>query len=137
MNAVFGQEEKEAVQEFKYKNAAQVELFGHGIIYSLNYERIIFNAEKYKTTAQVGGSYYPKVIGFSALWLPIMLNQLFSFHKHHVEMGVGHIFTKDNIKREEPPVSASYLYGNSDWAHLARVRIGFRFQKPSSRFCLK
>lgn len=66
-----------------------------------------------------------------------MLNQLFSFDQHHIEVSLGHIFTKDNIKGVEPPASYTYLYHNTDWAHIAGVRIGYRFQKPSSRFLFR
>ncbi len=133
----FAQENSLPTQKFKFKNAFQLDLFGHGLIYSLNYERILINKERFKTTAQVGGSFYPKSVGFRALWLPIMRNQHFSFDKHHILVGLGHVLTKDNIKRVEPPASYAYLYDETEWAHIAALREGYRFQKPDSRFLFR
>ena len=50
-------------QKIENKNSIQIELGGHGLFYSINYERIIINGDRFKTTGQLGISYYPPNTG--------------------------------------------------------------------------
>ena len=70
---------------FIYKNSLQFELGGYGGIYSVAYERIIFNKVNYKTTTQIVFSYYPPKTDLIAIFIPIVFNELVSFNKHHLE----------------------------------------------------
>src|SRR6056300_633235 len=126
---VFGQEENSSV--FQRRNNIQLELGGHGFAYSLNYERIIINRAKYKTTAQLGMSYYPPTIGFRDTWIPICVNELFSFGKHHLEFGLG-LVLKYEAGRDIENNPTHWF-----WSTLAAGRIGYRYQKPDSRFLLR
>lgn len=69
-------------QSFQHKNSFQAELFGHGLFYSLNYERVIVNGPRFKTTGQAGASYYPPQAGIITVWMPVMINELLSFGRH-------------------------------------------------------
>jgi hypothetical protein len=116
---------------FQNKNNLQLELGGHGFAYSLNYERIIVNLAKYKTTIQLGASYYPPSIGFRDMWFPICINELFSFDKHHLEAGLGFVFNREAGRDLENNPTEWF------WSTLAAGRIGYRYQKPSGRLLLR
>lgn len=118
--------------KFKNKNSLQLDLGGHGLGYSVNYERIIFNGERFKTTAQVGIAYYPPVTGLIETWVPALFNQIYTFNKHHVEVGLGMVFTN----------SFDYIEVNGNRAFERRQnflasRVGYRYQKPDGRFLFR
>lgn len=117
-------------EPFYFKNNLQLELGGHGLIYSLNYERIFVNATKMKMTTKVGVSYYGPESGVIGFWLPFSVNGLWSFDLHHVEFGIGQVITKEKIGEAR---------GNSvdDWDMLGTMILGYRWQKPEGRFLFR
>lgn len=125
-----GQVPIKSEKNFEYKNSLQVELFGHGLLYSFNYERLIFNGQRFKTMGQVGLAYYPPSTGIIDIWLPIVINELISFDRHHIELGLGGVLTNyqistfDNKYRRESDI---FFTG----------RLGYRFQKPNGRLVLR
>jgi len=124
----FGQqfEENNKSLNFKFKNSIEFELFGHGCFYSIDYERLILNREKFKTLGQLGLSIYPENTGVIPIWIPISINQLISFNSHHIEAGVGQILVND-----ETPV------GEDEYKLFGSFKIGYRYQKPNGRILLK
>lgn len=115
--------------KFIYKNSAQVELGGHGLYYSLMYERVIFNGHKFKTTGQIGFAYYPPQSGIINVWGPIMINELISFNKHHIELGLGYVFTFEPSYGEQ--FSADRNNG------FIAARLGYRYQRPDGRLIIR
>ncbi len=105
---------------FRKKNSIQLEAGGHGMFYSINYERIIFNADKFKTAAQAGFSYYPKITGVRDFWIPLLVNEIFSFQKHHIELGAGYVIIREASRDiENNPVSWF-------WSGVISGRIAYR-----------
>lgn len=102
---------------FQYKNSIQFELFGPAGIYSVDYERVLINKARFKTSARIGFGYV------SSFMLPASINQIFSWDKHHLEMGVGHLLN-----------FGFYPDAPGLWANL---KIGYRYQKPTSKFLMK
>lgn len=128
---VFSQNIEQDEFTFDHKNSVQIELFGHGLFYSLNYERIILNKSRFKTAAQVGMSYYPPKTGLIELWIPVAVNEILSFDKHHFEMGLGYVFTNESetvmVNGELKERIGGFITG----------RIGYRYQKPQGRILLR
>ncbi|MBE0654530.1 MAG: hypothetical protein IH594_12070 [Bacteroidales bacterium] len=118
----FGQESG----KFSYKNSIQLELFGHGSFYSLNYERVIFNGERFKTLGQAGIAYYTEQSGVIPLWIPLSVNQLFSFHSNHIEVGLGQIIINDRLPD-----------GTDNFRLFGGFKAGYRYQKPDGRILIK
>jgi hypothetical protein len=116
---------------FENKNSIQMELFGHGLFYSLNYERIIFNGESLKTSGQVGLAYYPPKTDVRDVWIPVIINELFSYEKHHLEFGVGYVFINEGIRTLENKVISR------EWNGIITGRVGYRYQKPTGRFIFR
>jgi hypothetical protein len=118
------------IEPFYFKNNFQLELGGHGLIYSVNYERIVLDANKMKMTAKVGASYYSPDSGVIGLWMPFSVNGLLSFDMHHVEFGIGQVLTKDRI-------GSSQGRSLDSWDMLGTMTLGYRWQKPESRFLFR
>lgn len=107
---------------FSYKNSVQTELFGHGLIYSINFERIILNRPIFNTSGQAGFSYYPAGTGLIRLWLPVLFNEIVSFNNnHHAECGLGYVFREDV----------------GEWDGLLTCRLGYRYQNPTERLVIR
>lgn len=127
----FSQKITGADQSFARNNSIQLELFGHGLFYSVNYERIILNGQKFKTTAQAGISYYPPSTGVIDIWIPVVLNELISFNQHHAEVGAGYIFINEALRGMENEVMSR------NWDGFITARLGYRYQKPAGRFLFR
>lgn len=110
-----GQETTVPTAHFERKNSVQLELGGPALFYSLNYERVLLNKPRLKTTGEVGISLIP--LDHLYLIVTPAVNQLISFGSHHAEVGAGILFGYTGI---------SYFYIIS--------RIGYRYQRPSARF---
>ena len=124
-----GQESE--LKKFNFKNSAQVEVGGHGLFYSFNYERVIFNGSSFKTTAQAGISYYPKKTGVRDLWMPLVINEILSFTKHHIELGAGYVVIREAFRDlENNPISWF-------WSGVLTGRLGYRYQIPDGRINIR
>ena len=117
--------------KFKYKNSVQLEIGGHGGFYSFCYERIVLNASRFKTAIQAGVAYYPPKTGVIDLWIPVAANELISFNKHHIEIGIGYVFIYEAVRDQE---NEPILW---QWNNFLTGRIGYRYQKPDGRLILR
>lgn len=119
---------------FTYKNSAQLELLGHGLLYSFNYERNLLNYNHFKTSFQAGVSFYPAPIDIrSRLWVPISFNQLFSLKQHHLELGLGFVLTQFQNYSD----GDGRLFYKDSFDPLMSAKIGYRYQKPDGRMHYK
>jgi len=109
----------------------QVDLGGHGLFYSLNYERILLNGGRFKTASQAGISYYPPRTGIRDIWIPLGINEIFSFGNHHLEAGIGYLPIREALRYPDDTPDEWF------WSHLMTGRIGYRFQKPEGRLILR
>ena len=117
--------------KFQNKNSFQLDLGGHGLFYSVNYERILINGNRFKTASQLGISYYPASTGIRDIWMPIGVNEMLSFGKHHIEAGLGYIVIREATRD---------LENNPDvwfWSGIISGRVGYRYQKPGGRLILR
>jgi hypothetical protein len=112
--------------QFTRENSVQLEAGGHGLFYSLNYERILLNSNRIKWTVQSGMAYYPPKFGIIQFWIPITTNVLYSMNKHHIELGVGRTLTLESSVPKE--VSTDFF-----WV----ARLGYRYQKPDGRLVFR
>jgi hypothetical protein len=129
---LFSQEKNIPPAKFNTRNSVQLDAGGHGMFYSLNYERIIFNGDRFKTTAQVGFAYYPPSWGYLELWMPIGINEIISLkNNHHIELGVGIV----PIRSPSPGMEMYDSY--SPWSRFLSARLGYRYQKPDGKFLFR
>jgi hypothetical protein len=105
------------------KNSIEFELFGHGLFYSLNYERLFLNYKRFKTLGQIGIAYYPEITGVIPLWIPVSVNQLISFDSHHMELGIGQVIHNEGDR--------------SNYEAFGSFKVGYRYQKTGSRLLFK
>jgi hypothetical protein len=111
-------------------NSLHFELFGNGLIYSLNYERMI--AEGFGARIGIG---YVKVNGtmdesVSLTTVPIMVNYLMGHKSSHLELGIGVciISLAENIKE---------TLGVSGSATLGTATFGYRYQREDGGIIFK
>lgn len=129
--STFGQKATIPTLSFKTNNSIQFELFGHGLFYSFNYERILVNGQKFKTTGQAGIAYYPPKTGIIDIWIPVGINELYSFNSHHLEFGLGYVFINEATRTDD------YKEISREWNGFLSGRIGYRYQKPDGRFIFR
>ena len=115
---------------FSRKNSLNFEAFGHGLYYSLSYERILINDYHFKLAGQVGVSVYPYPDQID-IWIPISLNYIRTFgvkRKHHAEIGLGHVARYNQLYNHAI---------NNPWQTFITMKAGYRFQKPNGRWIFK
>lgn len=120
-----------APTNFLQKNIIQVEAFGHGLFYSVGYERVLINHQTFKTSALIGFAYYPPQSGIIDWWIPLVINELVSIHNHHLELGIGTVITREATRNADLEaltwLSEPFLTG----------RLGYRWQRPQGRWLFK
>lgn len=110
------------------KNTVYLELLGNGALYSINYDRILLDAEKFKISSSIGyGSYRNE--NFEGI--PFEVNFLFG-HKHYFEIGTGISYIK-GLTQMEP----EYSWGVVSTTIYNTYRIGYRFQKDKKGLFFK
>ena len=112
-------------QPFNKKNSIQFELLGPGVLYSINYERILINGGKLKTSAQTGFAYY-KGGDWHSFIFPVSVNQIISFGNEHLEIGLG-ATPYNTLSETEANDLDVFLFS----------RIGIRYQEPDGRSVIR
>lgn len=110
---------------FDNKNSVNIELGGHGIVFSTYYERIIFNGKRFKTTGQIGYGVIPSWVHL----MPFLINEMISLGEkktHHIEIGLGITY----VFRDK----YGDLYGRIVFLN---GRIGYRFQRPDGKLIIR
>jgi hypothetical protein len=114
-------------------NSLYLELFGNGVIYSINYDKLFSNC--------TGGR-----IGFMFLWggrdgiayrdiavLPVMFHYFISFHNHKIEFGIGPLIALEGASEFEF-LGVDNL---SSFGIGGTATIGYRFQKEEGGFLFR
>jgi len=129
--AIYSYGQRTELGKFNFKNSILAEAGGHGLIYSINYERILLNGKGFKTAAQAGISYYPKETGVRDIWMPLVINEIFSFNRHHIELGAGYVVIREASRDlENNPISWF-------WSGVITGRFGYRYQVPDKRIIVR
>lgn len=119
-------------QEVEKKNIAYLELFGNGVLYSINYERMISE----NLSARIGGAFYKitadtplQELKSNVVIAPLMLNRLIGSTAHKLELGLGLdlCYVKVSLK------GSSYSNGfikelKKGFAAIPTSVIGYRYQ---------
>lgn len=105
-------------------NSIHLELLGNGLIYSLNYERIII--ESLSARAGIGYIQVNEIGGddkVSLTTVPVMVNYLLGSKSSHLELGIGACFIVASADfKEFASVSGSETLGTATF--------GYRYQRP-------
>jgi len=113
--SAWGQDASNKESNFAKRNSLQVEALGNGFyLFSLNYERIILNGNRFKTAGQIGFG----GIGSDEINIPVVINEIFSFNDNHLETGFGIVLSGTN-------------------SYALTGRLGYRYQKPDSHFVFR
>lgn len=115
---------------FKYKNSIQLEGGGGAYIYSVNYERIIFNGTQFNTAIQAGFSLFGQKNNFTTVYRAD-ITEIIGSRNFRFELGFG----VSNFYEQSINVHDPNKVGH--WNTLLVYRIGVRYQKPEGRFILR
>lgn len=127
-SSAYGQSE----QKSEPKNSIFVEALGHGFLYSLNYERVIFGNSKLTTSGQIGVSYYGKQVDIIPLWVPISVNQSLKIRgNNYLEAGIGRMFRNDIEEREDGTFDDNYQF--QTWI----FRLGYKYYSKNNNWLFK
>ncbi len=110
------------------KNTVYLEFLGNGGLYSINFDRILVDAEKFKISSSIGYGSYPNE---NIEGIPFEVNFLFG-HKHYFELGTGISYIK-GLTQVEP----DHSYGVISSTIYNTYRIGYRYQKDVKGFFFK
>ena len=129
---VISQTEPEKPKAFENTNSVQAELFGHGLYYSVSFEKIVLNGQRFKTSAQLGAAAYPSGIDVRGnFWVPVLLNEIVSFGNHHAEIGGGFLFVNEPVP---DPQHALVIPATQRFAILRSEMEGFTIPELVIRF---
>lgn len=124
-------------QEITKKNNIYLELLGNGILYSINYERLVPLSEQLNLIPRVGFMYFPLTSfksnrDYSNVSIPFELN--LTWHKNpaaknfpEVGLGLNLIGMIDSFTLDE---FGSKENISTRFAKVTTFRVGFRHQKP-------
>lgn len=114
-----------------FKNFLELELGGHGGLYSFNYERILIYSPRFQTLASIGIAYYPPILPFTVTLVPINVSQLIPCNTDHLELGFGcTLYQIHGLRYKDIPE-------NYENGALGTLTIGYRYQAPSKHFVFR
>ncbi len=140
-NSLYGQSNVLSQGKDTLKNQVSLEIFGNGIKYSVNYERLLTNWTKLNIASRVGFGYYP--FNNETLSVPVEITTFWGGDRNFVETGLGMTFcnretypngfsygkTPANKKSEATKIQKNQM--------LVVFRFGYRYQKPNGRSSLR
>ena len=73
------------------------------------------------------------------IWIPVIFNEVLSFGKHHIELGLGHVFTYAAVQNVLLTQDTFYLLPSYtwEWGGFFAGRIGYRYQKPQGHLIIR
>jgi len=105
---------------FSKPNGLYLEILGPGAVYSVGYERMLLNQDQFKTSIQAGLAWYPPSAGAVRMTMPVTINEILSFDRHHIKLGAGSTII---LKHKQDADIGNTL------DFLAHLRIAYRYQE--------
>ena len=113
------------------KNTVFVEIGGNGLVYSINYDRLINVSSKIKISTRIGVHYtnYFPLIYYRTVSIPIEVSALYPFfrNKHFLEIGSGLSYLNSYDK----------ITNYTEDILILALRLGYRYQKPQEGLFIK
>ena len=121
----------ESFGNYNAKNSYYFEILGNAFLYSVNFDRIVYEKEKFKIASRIGITYMPYWEGLTEVkgpGIPLELNFLFGKRSNLLELGLG----------------ATYFYFTEPyWDRkkyhflMENLRFGYRHQKEEGGFLFR
>lgn len=107
------------------KNAIYFEFAGNGLIFSVNYERLLFQKRLMHLRARVGAGRFPGSHRGYLEWdgfftLPVEINALIGKRNNFFEAGIGNTFSS-----------------SKDGIEFSSLRLGYRFEQEDGGFLVR
>jgi len=112
-------------------NSIYLELFGNSVFYSLNYERIFINKNKFYLSGRIGACYLPVKIDDKRFVFPLLINGILHYNKRlHFEFGIGvTFFSLREFNYNYYPSSPNYVFYENMLAIVANIGLRYQGQK--------
>ena len=117
------------------------EVLGSGLLYSINYDRLLNLNKKIKNSITLGASFFINQRSETILALPMSYNFIFGKRKNHLEIGAGFspfIFSGTYLifPKSGNLATSNYSYYSqiTDYSLSFVPKIGYRYQKPTGGF---
>ncbi|MFA5781139.1 MAG: hypothetical protein WC868_02600 [Bacteroidales bacterium] len=123
---------KDTLQNIRIpKNSFYIELLGNSLYYSLNYERIIFNTNRFYFSGRIGACYLPVKIDDKRFVFPLLINGILHYNKRlHFEFGIGvTFFSLREFNYNYYPSSPNYVFYENMLAIVANIGLRYQGQK--------
>lgn len=147
-NVYSGQTTSDGNNETIYKipkNNIQIEFFGKGLYYSLNYERELINLESITFNIGCGGSIFPGLTSVSPsneILFPIYANIGYHINTHSIFLGYGTTFWRyytnylpiDQGNINQQPISPTL---EKQWEWFSHISLEYRYHPPQKKYFFK
>ncbi len=113
------------------KNEMNVELLGSGVIYSVNYERLVYKIGNFELKGSLGFHFNPiiakDVYDYRSFAFLVEPKVVYSINRHSMEIGLGYsyIYLYDNYYEE--------IFGCCSDLSLLIPRLGYRLYSKSQK----
>lgn len=114
--------------KFPALNAIYIEILGNAGLYSLNFDRVFFNRQKFKISGRVGAMIWPNSI-YLEQGYTVENNYIFFGGDHHFELGPG--LTLQRKFNQDCKDTLNYKW-ESVW--FGMFRLGYRYQRQDEGF---
>ena len=129
----FSQTGNDTIAEKPYmKNTVYFEALGNGLLYSLNYDRILAKHRKFALAGRVGAARMPDINYQFDYTFPVEISLLYGKTNQFMEFGAGITFidAREFSNQQENP---SYTL-NNEIVRYKVMRVGYRYQEPEGGF---
>jgi len=120
-SAVFGQVENDSIK--MAKNTMYLELGGNGLLYSLNYERLLPVTNRFTGSGRIGVS----MDQLGSYNLPVLVSMIAGDRGNRFEFGIG------------STISVTHYSYTNKWStdFYPTFNVGYRYQKPGGKWMAK
>ena len=110
------------------RNTVYAELAGTAGLWSVNYDRVIMYAGKFKVGARLGFGFMTEGYEGSTVdtYIPFTVNGLYSFSNHHIEAGIGFNVASYDVRDVTDVVNPGWTRKTELWGSW---HFGYRFQQ--------
>ncbi len=135
------------------RNTIYFEIFGQGLINSINYDRLLVVNEKSTTSITIGFSHWGYLMSTSenkvtSTGIPISFNYLYGKNNHNLELGIGvtQMFTKIEMDMTSilSPLTSLFSEEITQIKSIDQIsttyftpKIGYRYQQLNGGFCFR
>ena len=135
VSSLFGQSYPINQEIDTLKNQVSFEVFGSGVKYSIGYERIIINHQKFNLSSRIGVGYFP--FNEDMFSIPLEVTTFWGSNNNYVETGFGLTWCRYRPRISHgaiPDASEDLKFSDTKESQLLyNFKFGYRYLKTNHR----